>query len=1096
MKKINRKIIAILLLSFCFAVTLFGCGKNDKVTSISVVEESVLEASSSSPYDYHLIKIEVVYGKGEKKEVIKLEDNMLSTEMLEKITTEGVQTITVTYEGAATTFTMSVPSVIIVPEKNIVSIEVVEESITNALALEIFDYHQIKILVKYDDNSQEEKNLEAEMLTEEMLKKFISKGEQKITVNYQGFETSFKIKMPTAVVRFISVNEESLTKALSKENFNYADIKIDLHYSNGKIVSEKVSGDMFSLTDLALLYCAGEHEITVNYHSLLTTFKVNNEKDLDIDISKLDEVENGMYVAIKGYVTTYSTNQIYLHGENSGTYVKTNYGITSKASLAEELADNYEIIVVGKKTEDNGFAILEDVSNLVKTGKESLGKASDVTNTEDISKALYSYVNVKGATLDVRPGYLAISSDSELVISLGGKKVHLICQSDVDKTYKEKLYVKWSELLKGHELVIDKVIAAKYNGEDALLITKDSFFDYKKVEHVYVKDETVDNPEFAKYLQELFIEELGTNPIDINYLIYDVKAFDEKYGTDLSNAKLEPSNPDDYDPSTSKEYYDSILEAIDELKTFDRDKLSAKQKIAYDVILDKLNGNLKFHIMDENDQDQLFYYGTQLGSYLGYQAQLPNIIAEYRFDDKKDIENYLDCLRYTLDDFKALYAYEKAKMGVENSQQLTDKVIDKVIEQCDKFIETGENNYLISVFDNRIGTYDFLTEEEVENYKKLNKEAVVEYFIPAYVWLKENLLELKELNDDSRNGSLSFCQYGKEYYEALFQQSCGTSMTVPELLEYIEEKISLADSVTGKLTSYNGNYMVDSGAIVYLNNTSNVDYYSSLNNVIPFIQASSLTDFPTLKNEYLVGKQIMIKAIAPELQENSSPAFYLTTPFDANVGEVIYYNPPEFSEVANYMYQTLSHEGWPGHLYQNVYAKEAGLEEIRYLLSYKGYSEGWATYVENYVVKYALPNSYSAQQIALLDPASSLFSCKLDLGINYLGWTVEDVIKEYGLTVKDVEDEKYTFTNGEKVTMEYFENLYYTFVEIPTNYLMYFFSACQILDIKEEFKDEMGLYYSDLLFHTIYLETGEVSFDILRNVYHEYALKHGVTSID
>ena len=56
---------------------------------------------------------------------------------------------------------------------------------------------------------------------------------------------------------------------------------------------------------------------------------------------------------------------------------------------------------------------------------------------------------------------------------------------------------------------------------------------------------------------------------------------------------------------------------------------------------------------------RIFYYSNPLGSYLGYQAQLPLILAEYHFYTRKDIENYLEYLRITLDSFTNIIAFEK-----------------------------------------------------------------------------------------------------------------------------------------------------------------------------------------------------------------------------------------------------------------------------------------------------------------------------------------------------------------------------------------------------------------------------------------------------
>ena len=48
------------------------------------------------------------------------------------------------------------------------------------------------------------------------------------------------------------------------------------------------------------------------------------------------------------------------------------------------------------------------------------------------------------------------------------------------------------------------------------------------------------------------------------------------------------------------------------------------------------------------------------------------------------------------------------------------------------------------------------------------------------------------------------------------------------------------------------------------------------------------------------------------------------------------------------------------------------------------------------------------------------------------------------------------------------------------------------MDIKAEFKEQMGVYYSEKLFHTIYLETGDASWTVIKKVYDDYAAKWGV----
>ena len=70
------------------------------------------------------------------------------------------------------------------------------------------------------------------------------------------------------------------------------------------------------------------------------------------------------------------------------------------------------------------------------------------------------------------------------------------------------------------------------------------------------------------------------------------------------------------------------------------------------------------------------------------------------------------------------------------------------------------------------------------------------------------------------------------------------------------------------------------------------------------------------------------------MEEYTSPAFYMVPAIDSYKENVIYVNQAQTAE----LYPTLAHEGYPGHLYQNVYYAAKGEDPIRYILDYPGYS--------------------------------------------------------------------------------------------------------------------------------------------------------------
>ena len=70
-------------------------------------------------------------------------------------------------------------------------------------------------------------------------------------------------------------------------------------------------------------------------------------------------------------------------------------------------------------------------------------------------------------------------------------------------------------------------------------------------------------------------------------------------------------------------------------------------------------------------------------------------------------------------------------------------------------------------------------------------------------------------------------------------------------------------------------------------------------------------DFPEL-----LETSYTIKYVHSSMEEHMSPAFYLVSPIDDFENNVIYINA---SQISKDIYTTMAHEGYPGHLYQNVY---------------------------------------------------------------------------------------------------------------------------------------------------------------------------------
>ena len=190
---------------------------------------------------------------------------------------------------------------------------------------------------------------------------------------------------------------------------------------------------------------------------------------------------------------------------------------------------------------------------------------------------------------------------------------------------------------------------------------------------------------------------------------------------------------------------------------------------------------------------------------------------------------------------------------------------------------------------------------------------------------------------------------------------------------------------------------------------------------------------------------------------------------DAFHKNVIYINP-ESSLKGISLFTTLAHEGFPGHLYQTVYARESNIADkknpLRGLLDYPGYCEGWALYVELNAYDYGA-NYYAVNTEALkLSRSLELCLCALlDLHIHYYGLPLSQaqaLLAQFGVSTEDARD-------------------IYSYIEQePANYLKYYLSYLEILSLKEKAKQLWKENYSDYRFHQFYLDAGPSDFSSLR----------------
>lgn len=549
-----------------------------------------------------------------------------------------------------------------------------------------------------------------------------------------------------------------------------------------------------------------------------------------------------------------------------------------------------------------------------------------------------------------------------------------------------------------------------------------------------------ENKSFENYTSGLFCQEAASNTISLHYTLKNPDAF----GIHNTPVSFGCMSTDTNAACASIENMQALLHS------FHRNRLSKKNQLTYDILDYYLNSCLA--------EAKYTLYDEPLAPLTGTQSQLPVLLSEYKFYDAGDCDTYLELLTQIPEYFHSIIEFEHAKS--ENGLFMASYNADDLIEECEAFIKMGKSNYLYSSFEERLQSLD-LSEEERKRYIKTNSTNIEAFVFPAYRELIDALTKLRETGKN--NNGLCYLPDGDQYYELTVAGQTGSSRSISELRSLTLSQMAEDAAAVQKILSAS---LKNSSAAANMPESSQTNLPDSTPEKILTELEENLTGlFPAPPK---VNTQV--KYVQKSMEEYLSPAFYMIPAIDDRENNVIYINQGHMPDNLT-LFTTLAHEGYPGHLYQTVYYSATNPDSIRSLLSFGGYTEGWATYSEMLSYYFA---PLSDEQAILMQRNSSVILglyALADMGIHYDGWTLLDTVsffRDYG-----IQDTKTI------------EEIYHLIIADPGNYLKYYIGYVEFLELKKKAVEKWGDDFSQERFHKAVLETGPAPFDILE----EYVLK-------
>jgi uncharacterized protein (DUF885 family) len=552
---------------------------------------------------------------------------------------------------------------------------------------------------------------------------------------------------------------------------------------------------------------------------------------------------------------------------------------------------------------------------------------------------------------------------------------------------------------------------------------------------------TVDDPEFDKFLDEVFVYFMESDYLTMHFNVIDY----QKYGIEKPELSV---GTVDYDDDSGQEDYEKMLE---ELEAFDFDKLSYRQQYDYE--------SLKYSLLETIASTYYSHYQPLFNSSSDILGNLITNFTEFVFRSKTDIDDYLvllaDVDRY-LDDCLT-YTARQAEDGVG----LIDYAIDYETEFAQRFTAKVDDNELITTFDEKIDTLDFLNKAEKEEYKLANAKIVKEEVIPEYQKVDS---ELRNYYGKTPAKDMALCNLNKNYAELTFILNGSSNEDIDTLFQNAKDEFDLM--VAEYFTATYNKEAISEYQTIHQYGTDAFNFNSS-RDYLEFLRQNLDDYYPDLGAvDYTVDE------LDPSTASDSILAYYMPCPVDDSNQNVIRTNPNTLSEDPVETYNTLAHEGFPGHLYQHVFYSRTNPHVFRSTQDFIGYTEGYAVNASYDALKMACENEDTANLLGFECNFYFLFYSVIDMGVNYYGWTAKDIDKyadEFGLFNSKIGESMYDFI-----------------IDMSGVYDHYGLGHASFRQLRRYAMEQLGDDFDMVEYNRTILKNGPLPFNILKGAVDEY----------
>ena len=566
-------------------------------------------------------------------------------------------------------------------------------------------------------------------------------------------------------------------------------------------------------------------------------------------------------------------------------------------------------------------------------------------------------------------------------------------------------------------------------GEDSSPSAENYYLSQLKNYEVREKNSTLDdNKDFDLFLDTIFDELVSDNYLYMHFNVADYKAMGiEKPEVGFGHIVY----------GVDQEEFNKTEKQLEELLAFDYDKLSLRQQYDYDL--------LHYSLLETLCGLEYSKYNLIFSSSSQFSDGIITNLMEFAIYDEESEEDFLVVLKDVPNYINEAIEYSKQQSN--DGLYHSDDMLDEEISYIDNIISSNGKSI-----------YEHYKEYDI--YPEV-KELVENEVIPAFVTLKDYL---KTLYGKTTSDKLTLCKIDEGYAEYTYLINSSSNRDITDIyndlvelyFDWIYNFIGIYQDDENVLNKY-GEY-IQANKVLNLSSEDMLEY---------------LRNNSSERYEYLENANYVVSSL--DTLGNTTLGYYVIPPIYNLNQNVIRVNAKIDSDYYDQMsvFEVMAHEGFPGHLYQNIYFQQTNPHKVRATQSFVGYTEGYADLAAYDALEMLdIPNEYKG--IARIDSItfnSHILYSIIDLGVNYFGWNVKTLAKKLDNLMLD---------------SSMAQDLYDTVVAMPGVFVRYGVGFVNHINLRKKAMDELGDKFDFVAYDKAIIENGPLPFAILEGVVEDY----------